>query len=258
MEQLTINDSERVEGELTADEQDSLAVGEKMIAEQEQLLAGKYKNAEELEKAYINLQKKLGDNKPAEEPKAEEPEEVKAEEKPETTGLSEDFLETLWNESQSKYSKDTLEKLEQADPKALAKLYLEQRTKAAKEAPKDSITPQDVKEIKQIAGGEKEYKSMLQWATTNLPKKDVKAFDSIMESGNADSCKFAVESLVSKYKDATGDDGLLITGKAPKATKPGFRSQAELVRAMSDPRYDKDPAYRMDIIEKLERSDLDF
>jgi hypothetical protein len=47
----------------------------------------------------------------------------------------------------------------------------------------------------------------------------------------------------------------MITGKAPTATKDAFRSQAELVKAMSDKRYDNDPAYRQDIIEKLERSD---
>ena len=46
---------------LNAEEKDSLIVGEKMEAEQEQLLAGKYKNAEDLEKAYVELQKKLGE-----------------------------------------------------------------------------------------------------------------------------------------------------------------------------------------------------
>ena len=56
--------------QLTADEQDSLAVGEQMVEQQEKLLAGKYKDAEELESAYIELQKKLGsDNQePKEEP----------------------------------------------------------------------------------------------------------------------------------------------------------------------------------------------
>ena len=46
---------------LTPDEQDSLQIGEQLEVEQEQLLAGKYQNAEELERAYIELQKKLGD-----------------------------------------------------------------------------------------------------------------------------------------------------------------------------------------------------
>ena len=45
---------------LSAEEQNSLEVGEELVAEQEGLLAGKYKNAEELESAYLALQKKLG------------------------------------------------------------------------------------------------------------------------------------------------------------------------------------------------------
>ena len=58
--------TETLTGDLTPDEQDSLAVGEKLVEEQEQLLAGKYKDAQELEKAYVELQKKLGSNEPSE------------------------------------------------------------------------------------------------------------------------------------------------------------------------------------------------
>ena len=54
---------------LSAEEQDSLAVGEKMEEAQEQLLAGKYKSAEELEKGYLELQQKLSNN---DEPASEE------------------------------------------------------------------------------------------------------------------------------------------------------------------------------------------
>ena len=45
---------------LTEEEQNSLEVGEQLVEAQEQLLACKYKNAEELESAYLSLQKKLG------------------------------------------------------------------------------------------------------------------------------------------------------------------------------------------------------
>ena len=67
-----------VEGvQLTAEEQDSLQVGEGIQEQQEQLLAGKYKDAESLEKAYIELQKKLGQDGKEETPEAEaEQEEV--------------------------------------------------------------------------------------------------------------------------------------------------------------------------------------
>ena len=68
---------------LTAEEQDSLAVGEKLVEQQDQLLAGKYKNAQELEKAYMELQGKLGSQE-----KTEETETASAEETPEEPKLS--------------------------------------------------------------------------------------------------------------------------------------------------------------------------
>ena len=63
----TTPQTETMSDNLTADEQENLAVGEKLVAEQEGLLAGKYKDAAELEKAYVELQKKLGSDEPTEE-----------------------------------------------------------------------------------------------------------------------------------------------------------------------------------------------
>ena len=50
----------------------------------------------------------------------------------------------------------------------------------------------------------------------------------------------------------------MLTGKAAETKGDVYRSQAQLVKAMSDPRYDNDPAYRADVVEKLNRSDLNF
>ena len=74
--------TETVADNLTTDEQDSLAVGEQLVEQQEQLLAGKYKNAEELEKAYVELQKKLGDNVEQEETETASAAEEQPEDKP--------------------------------------------------------------------------------------------------------------------------------------------------------------------------------
>ena len=57
---------------LSSEEQDSLEVGEKLVAEQEGLLAGKYKNAEDLEAAYLSLQKKLGQEEEVDYEKSDE------------------------------------------------------------------------------------------------------------------------------------------------------------------------------------------
>ena len=50
----------------------------------------------------------------------------------------------------------------------------------------------------------------------------------------------------------------MLTGKGAPTKADVFRSQAEVVRAMQDPRYDSDPAYRNDVMMKLERSDIEF
>ena len=79
----TTHQTETVPDSLTTEEQDSLAVGEQMAQDQETLLAGKYKNAEELEKAYKELEQKLGSqDEPEAEPEAET--EAEAETEPET------------------------------------------------------------------------------------------------------------------------------------------------------------------------------
>ena len=56
----TLTYTEEASPDLTPDEQESLKIGEEMQQEQEQLLAGKYTNTEDLEKAYLELQQKLG------------------------------------------------------------------------------------------------------------------------------------------------------------------------------------------------------
>ena len=250
MTTLTVDGSPEESGELSAEEQDSLAVGEQMAQEQEQLFAGKYKNAEELESAYIELQKKLGssDNEPAEEAKSEDAPE-------ETTS----FLDEIWEQSQSEYKEETLEKLRGMDPTELANMYLEYRNEVSKQAPQPRAMPEQVvTQLKGIVGGDANYKNMTTWASTNLSKEEISMFDQVMDSGDPNAAFFAINSLAQRYQDAVGFDGKMLTGKASTSSKAGFRSQAEMIEAMQDPRYDRDPAYRQEVMQKLESSDIDF
>ena len=54
------SDDPVVANEIAEKEAESLKIGEELMAKQNNMLAGKYKSAEELEAAYIELQKKLG------------------------------------------------------------------------------------------------------------------------------------------------------------------------------------------------------
>ena len=252
---------------LSADEQDSLAVGEQIVEQQEQMLAGKYKNAEELEKAYIELQSKLGEKDGKEEntPEAEQ-EEVLPEESEESTEEPSEAATLITSASEEyadsgKLTPETLEKFNQMSSKDLVEAYM----KVQASLPDDSndggvdLTTATVNEVKNFAGGEQAYQSIVNWASENLDQGSIHAFDNIIGTGDVSAIKLAITGLKSQYENSNGYEGRMVTGKAPKATKDAFRSQAELVRAMSDKRYDNDPAYRQDVIAKLEQSnDLAF
>ena len=244
---------------LSAEEQDSLEIGEKMQAAEDNRLAGKYENAQELEKAYIELEKKLGaQEKPdapsedSQDPPETEAKEEKKEDKPDETTT---ILDELWEQAQdNKYSDDTISKLNKMSSSDIAKMHLDYR---AANQPRD-LTENDVKELKGIVGGDENYANMMDWATKTLNKQEVDMFDAVMEKGDPLAAFFAVRSLAYRYNDAVGYEGKMVTGKAPKQNSDVFKSQAEVVRAMGDPRYDDDPAYRQEIMEKLQRSDVNF
>ena len=83
------------------------------------------------------------------------------------------------------------------------------------------------------------------------------AFNSIIDAGNPTAIQIAVAGMKAEYDNAEGYEGRMLQGKAAQ-TSDAFRSQAEVVAAMSDPRYDRDPAYRQDLYDKLERSNVAF
>jgi hypothetical protein len=67
-----------------------------------------------------------------------------------------------------------------------------------------------------------------------------------------------VAGLQAEYERQNGYEGEMLTGKAAQPQSDVFRSQAEVVQAMSDPRYDSDPAYRNDVFQKLGRSNIQY
>ena len=260
-ETLTVDttpDTETAVEALTPDEQESLALGEQMAAEQEGLLAGKYKNAEELERAYKELESKLGSKDETSEEEVSE--EESSEEAEPSAGVS------LISEASAEYTEngeitpETMAKFSQMSSSDLVEAYMEIQRQVGDQdsAPSADLSDADVNTIKNYAGGEDSYNQMIDWAQSNLQPESVEAFDSIINTGSIEAIKLAVSGLQSQFQNANGYEGRMLSGKAPKTSGDVFRSQAEVVEAMSDPRYDKDPAYRQDLIEKLGRSDVQF
>ena len=251
----TTTDSE-VLSSIASDEAESLAIGEEMQAAHEGKLAGKYRDAQELEKAYIELERKLGSTT--------NNEEVQVDEEPEATDEVDygvEFLSMINQEfaENGQLSEETLAAFDDMSSRELFEAYQRyQDAYGADIAPQGrEMSDQEINQIQNMVGGANNYNQLTAWAADNFSPEEVDAFDSLVDSGNTAAIKLALQALQYRYTDAMGYEGEMIQGK-PARSQETFRSQAELVRAMSDSRYDTDPAYRQDVIEKLERSDLDF
>ena len=244
---------------LTPEEQDSLAVGESISQQEEQIYAGKYKSAQELEKAYMELQSKLGEQEKGETEVAEKEPEDKPTLSEGATLITSATDEYYANGNQ--LSPETLQKFSSMSSQDLIKAYMEVQQlpeyQQAQQAPVE-ITESQVNQIKNAAGGEAAYSNIINWAKSNLEAEQINAFDDVVNTGSVQAINLAVAGLKAQYDNANGVEGRMVTGKAPTNSGDVFRSQQELVAAMNDPRYDRDPAYRQDVIEKLDRSNLEF
>ena len=214
MATLTYDPTPADQPEFTEDELNSIEVGEQLAQQQEQLLAGKYENAQELEKAYLELQSKMGNDQ---EEEVEEEPEAEYEEEPE----------------------EEVEEEEEVDEEY-------------------EITDEDIEALQNVVGGSEEYEQIIDWAKDNLSEQEISMYDHVMESNDPIAMFFAIRALGNSYENAVGTDGELLTGTASSNPRDVFRSQAEVMEAMSDPRYDADPAYRQDVFDKLERSPVQF
>lgn len=256
---LTYDPTPADQPELNEAEQEALAIGEQRAQEENRMLAGKYESAEELEKAYIELQKKLGESNDGlrEETQQGERREEEVEEQVEADPL----IQLLQEASNEYYSNDgqlspeMMEKLTEMDSRDLLNAYIQIQQSA--QGPED-FTQEQVTDIQNFVGGEEAYGNLVTWASENMPQNFVQAFDNLINVGDPDMVKLAVVGLQAAFQESNGYEGRMLSGKPAQTKEDVFRSQAEVVDAMSDPRYDRDPAYRQDVFAKLERSDLNY
>ena len=258
-EKLTYDPTPADAPEFTEDEQDSLAVAEKLGQEESELYAGKYQSAEELEEAYINLQKKLGSS--------DEDDEVEEttfdeDEYPEEVAEGVDLITTAseeYYENDGAISEETMQRFTEMSSSDLVEAYMaiRDRNPDVDGGVATDLTDAEMNQVYNSAGGEAEYGRLTSWAAQNLSEQKLNAFNDMIDRGNSTAIQIAVAGLRAEYEAQEGYEGRMLTGKSAPAAD-GFRSQAEVVQAMSDPRYDRDEAYRQDVYNKLERSDIQF
>lgn len=202
-----------------------------------QWLPEKFKSPEDMARAYSELEKKLGGKQEGEQ---------------ETTAPK------VHPDAIKSYSEEYLRdgKLSDKSYAELAELGVDRSLVDAYVAGQQALVERQAESIYSTVGGKEAYSRMVGWASENLSKDEVAAFNEVVQSGDLRKINLAVSGIHSRMKAATNEPSLVMGKSANKAPSGAFRSTAEIVAAMSDPRYKTDPAYRADIENRLSISNI--
>ena len=236
------------------------------------LYAGKFKSIEDLANSYKELEGKLGSIEQTQE--TQETEEVETSEETEQQefdaqeyygeGLA-SVLEEVGIDPQEisqrfvdndSISDDDYSRLEDAGfSKQVVDTYLD-GLRGVGAADADEIPADIIKGIKDSVGGDETYGQMQSWAEQNLSDEEGVAFNNLMDTGDAATIQLAVEGLYSRYSKSMGVEPSLYSGRPASSGPTPYRSTAEVVAAMSDPRWEKDVSYTENVKARLVGSNV--
>ena len=206
-------------------------------------LPEKFKSAEELAKAYGELEKKMSAPQQEEQPTESVEENTTPEEVQQLDKYYDEFIE------KNELSEKSYEELDAMGlPRDLVDGYI---------AGQKALADNDVATIHNVVGGQDNYANLLDWSAKNLSQSEKDAFNDTIDNGSTEQVKIAVLGLMSKAgmsPDNTQQN--LFEGDVNVTNTDTFGSVAQVTEAMNDPRYSKDPAFRKEVEDKLARSSV--
>lgn len=158
------------------------------------------------------------------------------------TALQDEYAES------GELSEDTFKKLEEGGiPRDIVDQYIKGQ---------EALAATMTSKLHEIGGGEENVERIYQWAGQNLEQSEIDTLNGAFMSGNFNEAEMAMKGLVAQYEAANGKQPSLISGEVGKTSSDTYKSTAELMRDMSDPKYSTDPAFRKLVEQKLERSNV--
>lgn len=270
-----LEEVQQQEAEITAAEQQAEGGGDDAG---EQLLAGKFKNTEELERAYLEAQKLIsqrGQQPPAEEPAGPTPEQYTPELGKQLYGDTvataieaaainplEMAQKVYAGEDVSSYVDALVEK--GGLPREVVDTYLQgvKPAKAVAESSSVSLTDTDVAELKGLVGGEQQFQQLSQWAVANLSTEDLADYNAAVDSGNKAVARFAIKQLQARASSQGQQGEPELIGGGKPAMADVFESDQQAIEAMRKTNsngqrlYNVDPKYRAWYEKTLQRSNV--
>lgn len=192
---------------------------------QEELILGKFKTQEDLAAAYQSLEQKMSSG---EAPKGN--------------------IDSLLQESGDHFNEHgeiSEDHYTQFEANGISREYVDRYVSGIK-ATADAETSQLMGTI----GGEDNFSAMSEWMTESLPETEITAYNNVVEKGSNEEVAVLLQGMYARYRAATGAGSTQVQGSV-SATPSGFRSKAEIMAAMNDPRYAVDSAFRADVERKM-------
>jgi hypothetical protein len=232
--------------------------------ERPEWLPENFKSPEDLAKSYKELQAELTrvkqgqpkapDNPPAEAPKdTEAPKQdsltidEQAQAAVEDAGLDMAALTQEWATSGT-LSEASYEKLTKVGfPRELVDDYIRLKSSEATNI---------VTDIKASVGGDQAFTEMVSWARTNWTADQLRAYNEGVNSGDPAKMRLAVQALNADFRANNTSVPRLVSGGNGPVSAGGYRSQAEFLADIQNPKYREDPAFRADVEQRLARSSI--
>ena len=205
-------------------------------------LPEKFETPEAMAAAYANLEKKMGSAEAQDEPKALTRDTLLQNENIDLSALEKEYQE------KGELSPDSYEAAEKAGfTRDVVDKYI---------AGQQAIVDAQVTEIFEYSGGREQYIDLIEWAGDALSEPEIDSFNKTIASNDVAAIKLAISGLKARKAEGEPKEPLRqIEGGTP-ATADRFESWAQVKEAMSDPRYETDPAYNNSVVQKIGRSNL--
>jgi len=220
-------------------------VQEEQQADRPEWLPEKFESAEDMAKAYSELEKKMG---AGEEEKQQE--ETTEENESEETQQDLTELQSRVNDASTKYFESGGEITDETY-QALEEVGISRELVDRFKAGQESLENAEISDIQSAAGDE--YEAMAQWAGDSLDDDEFNAFNEVVNNGTVQQAKLAVKGLYARYKSEVGATGpKLVSGSTTGSSTMPYQSMQEVSRAMQDPRYKSgDKAYHNEVDRRL-------
>jgi hypothetical protein len=223
---------------------------EEVAQDRPEWLPEKFASAEDMAKAYGELESRMSSEPQQAEEQHESVEADDASEEP--MGMDVDSIEDFSNEffETGDLSEESFERIENefGISQDIARAYVEGQK---------ALVAQAQQTIFAEVGGEETYREMLEWAGNNLNEAEINAYDSAIVSNDMETALMVARGLYAQYVGAEGSNPSLSSGTVPSAGGgEGYANWQQVSADMAKPEYTRDASFREMVKNRLSNSSL--